>query len=154
MLGSRNHRTEMKPSIKSTILTAALTIGACSQSVAQMASKNEMRRMFLDARAPDLPPRYSRSEVRNMIHAAKTPDDIGRLADYFDFRAMEFEQKSEQQLKELQRLVALPYRARSYATQVDITRELIKRYGVQSQECSARVAIYRARITTSVTETK
>ena len=103
----------------------------------------ENRRMFLDARAPDLPPRYSASEIKKMIHDAKAPDDFRRLADYFDFRAMEFEQKAEVQLKELQRLLALRYHARIYATQVDNTRELMKRYKAQAQKCSARATAYR-----------
>lgn len=135
--------------IKSMILAALFAIGASSLLVAQPASKEGIRRMFLNARAPDLPPRYSRSEIRNMIHAAKTPDDFYRLADYFDFRAMEFEQKSEEQLKELQRLLALPYHVRGYATQVDNARELRKRYKAQARECSVRVAAYRAQIAVS-----
>ena len=101
--------------------------------------------MFLDARAPDLPPRYSRSEIRKMIRDAKTPDDFRQIADYFDFRAMECEQKAEVQLKELQRLLALRYHARSYATQVDNARQLLKHYEAQARELSARGANYCAR---------
>ena len=103
----------------------------------------ENRRMFLDGQAPDLPRRYSASEIKRMIHDAKAPDDFMRHADYFDFRAMEFEQKAEVQLKELQRLLALPFHARIYATQVDNTRELMKRYKAQAHKCSARATAYR-----------
>lgn len=112
---------------------------------APRACKDGMRRMFLDARAPDLPPRYRNSEVAKMINDAMTPDDFLRLADYFDFRAMEFKQKSNEQLKELQRLLALPFHSRAYPTQVDINRELIKRYKAQADTFSARATTYCAR---------
>jgi len=103
--------------------------------------------MFVGARAPDYPPRYSRSEIKKMTHNAKTSEDYERLADYFDFRAMEFEQKSQDQLKELERLLALSYRAKSYPMQVDSAREFLRRYKAQAQECSARAAAYREHAT-------
>ena len=98
--------------------------------------------MFLDAHAPNQPD-YSRSEVNRMIRDAKTPEDFDRLADYFDGRAMQFEQKSQDEMKELQRLLALPYHARSYSTQLEYTRELIEHDEAEAQECSARAAEYR-----------
>ena len=146
----------MKPFVRSVMFTGVLTMAASSMAVAQKIAEQlprsqdsnvENRRMFLDARAPDLPRRYSASEIRKMIYDAKTPDDFRRLADYLDFRSMEFEQKVEVQLKELQRLLALRFHARIYATQVDNTRELIKRYKSQAQECSDRATAYRARST-------
>lgn len=146
----------MKPFVRSVMFTGVLAMAASSRAVAQKIaeqlprsqdSRVENRRMFLDARAPDLPPRYSASEIRKMIYYAKTPDDFRRLADYLDFRSMEFEQKAGVQLKELQRLLALRFHARIYATQIDNTRELIKRYKAQAQGCSARATAYRARST-------
>ena len=70
--------------------------------------------MFLDARAPDRPPKYSRSEIRRMIQAAKTPEDFQRLADYFDYQSLAFKQKANEQLNELERLLALRYHAKIY----------------------------------------
>ncbi len=146
----------MKPFVRSVMFTCVLTMAASSMAVAQKIAERltrsqdsnvENRRMFLDARAPDLPRRYSASEIKKMIYDAKTPDDFRRLADYLDFRSMEFEQKAEVQLKELQRLLALRFHSRIYATQVDNTRELIKRYKSQAQECSDRATAYRARST-------
>jgi hypothetical protein len=99
--------------------------------------------MFLDARAPGIAPTYSRSEVKKMVRDAKTPEDFNRLADYFDYRSLEFEQKSQEQVKELQRLLALPYHARTYQSQVDYTRELIKRYKAQAQAYSTQADAYR-----------
>jgi len=107
-------------------------------------AKNGISRMFLDARAPDRPPRYSRSEIKRMIHDAKTAEDFGRLADYFDYRSLEFQQKADGQVKELERLLALRFHARTYATQLDYTRELIKEYRSKAVECTARATAYRA----------
>lgn len=100
--------------------------------------------MFLDALAPDQPAKYSRSEIKKMIQEAKTREDFERLADYFDYQSMEFEQKADDQVKELERLLALPCHARSYPTQVDSTRELIKKYRAKADECSTRANAYRA----------
>ena len=115
-------------------------------------SKSRISRMFLDAHAPDQPG-YSSSEIKRMIQDAKTPEDFGWLADYFDYQALESDAKSQAQIKELDRLLALPYHARSYPAQLDRTRELIKRYKAQAQECSARADSYRDRIT-AIGETK
>lgn len=100
-------------------------------------------KMFLDARAPDKPPKYSRSEVKRMVRDAKTSEDFERLADYFEYQSMEFQQKELEELSELQRLLALRYHARSYPIQVDHTRELMRGYRSKAQECSARASAYR-----------
>jgi hypothetical protein len=126
-------------------LFIACGVGYADQAAVQQSSKRGISRTFLDAHAPDQQPRFSRSEIKKMIRDAKTSGDFEQLADYFDYRAMEFEHKSQDQLKELQRLLALPYHARSYPAQVDSTRELIKRYRAQAQECSARADAYRER---------
>lgn len=127
------------------VIYIGCSVGIAGQSATSQDSNLRNRRVFLDARAPDLPPQYSRSEIRKMIHNAKTPDDFRRLADYFDFRAMDREQNAEKELKELQRLLALSYHARNYGTQVDNTRQLIRHYKAQARECSARATAYRAR---------
>jgi hypothetical protein len=101
--------------------------------------------MFLDARNPSIPPAYKRSEIKKMIRDAKTSADFERLADYFDYRAMEFEQQSQEELKELERLRALPFHAKSYPTQVDSARQLVGHYKDQALKCSARAESYRER---------
>lgn len=121
------------------------SVGFVHQLPAQQPSKSGISRMFLDAHSPSIPATYSRSEIKQMIRDAKTPEEFERLADYFDYRAMEFEEKSEQQEAELQRLLALPYHARSYPSQVDSTRELIKRYKAQAKEYSSQADVYRGR---------
>jgi hypothetical protein len=132
-------------------MTAAAIFMACSAGFANQAAHGQsatraISRMFLDARAPDLPV-YNHSEMERMSRDASNSDDFGRLADYFDYRSMEFEQKSQDQLKELERLLALPYHARSYPAQVDSTRELIKHYRTEAQKYSARANAWRERAT-------
>jgi len=105
--------------------------------------KNGINRMFLDAHAPDQPPRYTRCEIKKMIRNAKSSEDFSRLADYFDYQALEFQQKSQEQVKELQQLLAQSYHARSYPAQVEITRDLIWQYKAKAQECFARAEAYR-----------
>ena len=102
--------------------------------------------MFLDAHAPDQPPKYSRSEIKKMIRDAKTSEDFERLGNYFDYQSLEFKQKAEEQVNELERLLALRYHAKSYPIQVDYTRELIKEYRIKADECSARANASRANI--------
>lgn len=103
--------------------------------------------MFLDAHAPDQPPRYSRSEIKQMIHDATTSEDFERLADHFDYQSLELKQKANQEVKELERLLALPFHSRTYGTQVQYTRELIKKYRAKADECSTRASAYRAHTT-------
>ena len=113
------------------VMFITCSLGFAHQLPAQRYSETGVSKRFLDAHAP-AQPTYSRSEVKKMIRDAKTSEDFNRLADYFDCRSMEFEKKSQEQVKELQRLLALPYHAKTYQSQVDYTRELIKRYKVQA----------------------
>ena len=130
-------------------LTMAAMCMVCATAFADQWSlhghtKNGISRMFLDARTPDQPPRYSRSEIKKMIHDAKTAEDFDRLADYFDYQSLEFQQKADVQVKELERLLALRFHARTYSIQLDYARELIKEYRSKANECSARATAYRA----------
>ena len=139
----------MRSNALSTLLfmSIACSVAFAGPLPAKLNGKSGVNRMFLDARAPDRPPKYSRSEIKRMIHDANTSADYERLADYFDYRALELEQKSREEMKELQRLVAGPFHARSYPIQVDSARESIRRYKAQTQECSARAEAYREHAT-------
>ena len=133
------------------LFTLAAMCTVCAAASASQTSlhgynKNGINRMFLDAHAPDQPPRYSRSEIKKMMQDAKTSEDFERLADYFDYQSLEFEQKANEQVIELERLLALRYHAKSYPIQVDYTRELIKEYEIKADKCSARAIAYRANI--------
>lgn len=90
----------------------------------------------------------NKSEVKHMISTAHTPDDFQRLADYYDQRSAEFERKAEQQEKELDRLLALPFHARSYPTQVETTRNLISNYKTQASTSAGQAREYRGRAKT------
>ena len=136
----------------STLLALAVVFVLCGEGVAEEASlhgssKSGISKMFLDAHAPDLPHRYSRTEVNNLIRNARTSEDYTRLADYFDYQSLEFQQKAQEQLKELERLAALPYHARSYPAQFANTQELMRRDRTQSHDCSARANAYREHAT-------
>jgi hypothetical protein len=85
----------------------------------------------------------NKSEVKHMISTAHTPDDFQRLADYYDQRSAEFERKAGQQEKELDRLLALPFHARSYPTQVETTRNLISNYKTQASTSAGQAREYR-----------
>ena len=116
----------------------ACAAAVASQSSLQGYSKTGISRLFLDAHAPDQPPKYSRSEIKEMIRNANTSEDFERLADYYDYQSLEFRQKADDQVKELERLLALPFHARSYPTQVEYTRELIKKYRTKADECTTQ----------------
>jgi hypothetical protein len=100
--------------------------------------------MFLDAHAPDIPPRYSRAEIKHMIRDAKTTEDFERLGDHFDYQALEYKQKAREELKELERLATVRFHPRTYATQFATTLELIQQYRTKAGECSDRAQSYRA----------
>ena len=106
--------------------------------------RSGISRMFLDAHSPDQP-KYGRSELKAMIRSANTPADFERLADYFDYRSLEFEQKAHDEATELQRLLSLPYHAKSWPIQLDGAREFVRRYRAQAEECTSRAAAYRER---------
>lgn len=117
---------------------------SASQTPSHSYERQGISRMFLDAHAPDRPPRYSRSEIKTMIHNANTSEDYGRLAGYFDYQSLEFEHKADEQLKELEQLLAQHYHARSYPTHVEYMRDLLREYRAKAKVCSARASEYRA----------
>lgn len=132
-----------------------LTLAMCTLFAAAVAGqspsygKNGISMMFLDARAPDQPTSYSRSQIKKLIRDASSSEDFSQLADYFDYQALRFQQKGQEQAKELERLLALPHHARSYPTQVEATRDLIRRYRTKAQECVARADAYREQVNAS-----
>ena len=88
---------------------------------------------------------YSKSELKRMLSTAHTSDDFDRLAVYFDQRSEEFQLKAGQEENELNRLLALPYHARSYPNQVEQTRDLITRYKAQAKTSADQAKGYRER---------
>jgi hypothetical protein len=106
--------------------------------------RSGVNKMFLDAHAPDIPPRYSRAEIKHKILDAKTSEDFERLADYFDYQALDYQRKAQEELKEFERLAAVRFHPRTYQTQCATTLELIQQYKAKAHECSDRANGYRA----------
>jgi len=123
--------------------------GFAEESLSQGYVKKGISKMFLDAHAPDIPTSYSRAKIKRMMRNARTSEDYEQLADYFDYQALEYEQKARAQVNELQRLVTLSYHARSYPMQFASTRELIQRYRAKAHECSDRARAYREQTSVS-----
>jgi hypothetical protein len=142
----------MRLILKLLTLAAMCIVGAqglAEESLLHGYSRRGVNKMFLDAHAPDMPPRYSRAEVKHMIRDAKTSEDFERLADYFDYQALDYERKAQEELKELERLAAVPFHPRTYPTQFATTLELIQRYKAKAHDCSDRANGYRELTTTS-----
>jgi acetyl-CoA acetyltransferase len=120
------------------LLITAVTLSAQGQStisVEHLLSENSS-------------PRYTRSEIERMTRVAQTADDFQRLADYFDQKALVYDTKSQTEEQELNRLLALPFHARSYATQVESTRIRMDHFKALSHTYSEQAATYRERVTT------
>ena len=131
-----------------TLLTLATTCIVGAQGFAEESLLNGSRpsgvsKMFLDAHAPDIPPRYSRAEIKHMIRDTKTSEDFEQLADYFDYQALGYNRKAQEELKELEQLAASRFRPKTYPTQFATTLEQIQKYKAKAQECSDRALGYR-----------
>lgn len=127
-------------------LTAISSVGAqgiAQESLSPGHSRSGVDKMFLDAHMPDIPPRYSRAEVKHMIRDAKTSENFERLADYFDYKALDYKRKAQEELTELERLAAVRFRPRTYSMQFATTFDLIQRYKAKGHECSERAEVYR-----------
>jgi hypothetical protein len=88
---------------------------------------------------------YSRAVVKRLMASAQTAVEFEQLAAYFDHQAEIDAAKYEAEEKELYRLLALPYHARSYPAQVENTRNRIDHFKALSHKCSEQAALFRAR---------
>lgn len=82
----------------------------------------------LFGQSPKTGSQYTGDELKRMIRGAQTPSDFEDLTDRFAQEASRYQSKSEAEEKELKRLLALPYHARSYAAQLESTRNRIDHY--------------------------
>ena len=94
---------------------------------------------------------YGREDIKRMMRTAQTPDEFTRIALYFDRQAEMYAARFEEEQKELDRLLALSYHARSYPAQVENTRNRIERFKAQSRKCTEQANLYRARATADET---
>jgi hypothetical protein len=88
---------------------------------------------------------YTRTDIKHLVKTARTPDEFERLADYLDRQAEEYAAKYEAEQRELDRLLALRYHARSYPTQVESTQNRIDHFKALSRQRSEQAELYRAR---------
>lgn len=88
---------------------------------------------------------YSGADVKRLMRSAETGVEFGQLAAYIDRQAEMYAAKYEAEEKELYRLLALPYHARSYPVQVESTRNRIDHFKSLSHKCSEQAAMFRAR---------
>lgn len=94
---------------------------------------------------------YDREDINRMMRTAQTPNQFTRIGLYFDRQVEMYAAKFEEEQKELDRLLALSYHARSYPAQVEITRNRIERFEAQSHKCTEQANLYRARATADET---
>jgi hypothetical protein len=92
-------------------------------------------------------PQYHRSELKRMIRTAHTPEDCEKLSVYFQAKEQEFRKKAEDEKKELDRRLAMPYASSKYPTAVDSARGLLQYYQVKAADFAQRTKYYQLRAT-------
>lgn len=95
---------------------------------------------------------YSRADIERLMKTAHTPEDFEQLADYFDHQAEMYAAKYEEEQKELDRLIALRFHARSYPAQLENTRNRMVTFKQLAHKYSDQASAYRRR--TNVDTTK
>jgi hypothetical protein len=88
---------------------------------------------------------YSRPQIEKLTRTAHTAEDFGHLADYFDSQAEIYAARYEEEQKELDRLLALHYHARSYPAQLENTRNRAASFKALSYKSSEKATFYRGR---------
>jgi hypothetical protein len=92
-------------------------------------------------------PRYDHSELKQMVRSAHTSEEFERLAIYFDDKEQEFRKKAENQKRELDRCLAVPYTSSKYPTPADNARGLLQYYQLKAEEFAQRATAYHLRAT-------
>jgi hypothetical protein len=88
---------------------------------------------------------FSPADMKHLMKTAHTEQEFGEIAAYLDRQAAMYAARYAAEEKELYRLLALPYHARSYPAQVEGTRNRMDRFKALSHKCSEQAALYRAR---------
>jgi hypothetical protein len=92
-------------------------------------------------------PKYHRSELKQMARTARTSEDLERLATYFEDKEQEFRKKAEDEKRELDRRLAMPYASPKYPTPADSARGLLQYYQLKADEFEQRATTYHLRAT-------
>jgi hypothetical protein len=118
--------------MKTNVLVAVLVAASFSSApaLAQLAS-------------PDAPV-YSHSELKHLIHTARTSKEFNAVADYFDQKRDQYVHKASDEQIELNRRLAAPYLSPKYPTPVDTARGLLRYYQAKVEEYGRRADEYRS----------
>jgi hypothetical protein len=90
-------------------------------------------------------PKYHRSELKHMVRTAHTSEDFERLAIYFEDREQEFRKKAEDEKREWDRRLAMPYASPKYPTSADSARGLLQYYQLKADEFEQRAKTFHLR---------
>src|ERR1700733_1668847 len=91
--------------------------------------------------------KYHRSELKQMARTAHTSEDLERLATYFEDKEQEFRKKAEDEKRELDRRLAMPYASPKYPTPADSARGWLQYYLLKADEFGQRATNYNLRAT-------
>ena len=130
-----------EPSVK----TPSVLLLTCMISICALGQASNMISISTLEKESAVATSYTRADVKRLVKTAQTADEFERLADYFDRQAEDFAAKYEAEQKELDRLLALRYHARSYPAQLEGTRNRMDNFKALSHKCSGQAALYRAR---------
>ena len=93
----------------------------------------------------DVASAISPADMKHLIRTARTEEEFRKIAACLDRDAETYAARYEAEEKELDRLLALPYHARSYPAQVEGTRNRMVQLKARSHKCSEQAELYRAR---------
>jgi hypothetical protein len=96
---------------------------------------------------PPAHPKYQRSELKRMVRTAHTSEEFERLATYFEDKEREFRNEAEDEKRELDRRLAMPYASPKYPTPTDSARGLLQYYQLKADEFEQRATAYHLRAT-------
>ena len=120
------------------LLMCAIPIGALGQA-SSMISISTLQHESEVASA------FSHADVKRLMTSAQTAREFGQLAAYFDRQAETYAARYEAEQRELDRLLALHYHARSYPVQVESARNRIDHFKALFRKCAENAKLFRAR---------
>jgi response regulator of citrate/malate metabolism len=128
------------------VKTPSVLLLACAIPICALGQASNMISISTLQQESAVATAYTRTDIKHLVKTAQTTDEFERLTDYFDRQAEDYAAKNEAEQKELDRLLALRYHARSYPAQVEGTRNRIDHFKALSHKCSEQAALYRARV--------
>lgn len=130
-----------EPSVK----TPSVLLLTCVIPICALGQASNMISVSILQQESEAATAYTRTDVKHLMKTAQTADEFERLSAYFDRQAEERAAKYEAEQRELDRLLALRYHARSYPAQVESTRNRIDHFKALSRKYSEQSELYRTR---------